>query len=162
MTRRQQLRGGLYLCVLLTMLMVWIGQARDAKSQGNTFTGHSFRVDSEGINGSSRGFEAGARTHWHTHSAQLLFVKEGRLRYQVEGSPVTDIGLHETTYLPLNRGPAERRQTRPSLYGRTLSPEGTGPTHIQRHGAGLASLAARVGQPLVDLAILMAAREYDV
>ena len=100
MTRRQQLRGGLYLCALLTMLMVWIGPAGDAQSQGNTFTGRSFRVDSEGINVSSRGFEAGARTHWHTHSAQLLFVKEGRLRYQVEGSSVTDIGLHETTYLP--------------------------------------------------------------
>ena len=52
---------------------------------------------------SSRGFEAGARTHWHTHSEQLLFVKEGGLRYQVEGQPVRDIGLHE------DRAPAPRR-----------------------------------------------------
>ena len=49
---------------------------------------------------SSRGFEAGARTHWHTHSDQLLFVEEGGLRYQVEGRPVADIGLHETAFLP--------------------------------------------------------------
>ena len=60
----------------------------------------SFRVESDGISVSSRGFEAGARTHWHTHSAQLLFVKEGQLRYQVHGGPVSEVGLHETVYLP--------------------------------------------------------------
>ncbi len=86
---------GLSLCVLVTVSVVWIGYA-----QQNPFTGTSFRIDAEGIGVSSRGFEPGARTHWHTHSAQLLFVKEGRLRYQVEGRPVGEADLHETAYLP--------------------------------------------------------------
>ena len=98
--RRPRLRAGLYLGALLTMVVVWLGSAGDAGSQGNTFTGRSFRVDAEGISTTSRGFDAGARTHWHTHSAQLLFVREGALRYQVAGGPVTEIGLHETAYLP--------------------------------------------------------------
>ena len=100
MTRRHRWRGGLYLFMLLTMLIIWIGDTGDVQSQVSTFTGRSFRVDAEGINVTSRGFEAGARTHWHTHSAQLLFVREGRLRYQVQGGRVADIGLHETAYLP--------------------------------------------------------------
>ena len=94
--------GGLYLCAVVTVSVVWIGHAQQRQtpaSQENPFTGTSFRVDSEGIRVSSRGFEPGARTHWHTHSAQLLFVKEGRLRYQVEGRPVGEADLHETAYL---------------------------------------------------------------
>ena len=90
-------RWGLAACVVAVASAVWIGHARQEQT---TFTGTSFRVASDGISVSSRGFEAGARTHWHTHSAQLLFVKEGRLRYQVEGQPVGEIGLNETTYLP--------------------------------------------------------------
>ena len=93
-------RGGLYVGVLLTILALWLGHASLAQSQGNTFTGRSFRIESENINLSSRGFDRGARTHWHTHSAQLLFVREGRLRYQVQGGPIGEVGLHETTYLP--------------------------------------------------------------
>ena len=72
-----------------------------------------------------------------------------------------DIDPSSRSRLPLIRGPAERRQTTPSLYGRTLSPEGTGPGHIRRHGAGLAALEANVPRPLVDLTILVTAREYD-
>ena len=90
-------RWGLVACAVGAASFILIGHARQAQT---TFTGTSFRVASEGVNVSSRGFEAGARTHWHTHSAQLLFVKEGRLRYHVEGQPVGEIGLHETTYLP--------------------------------------------------------------
>jgi 4-carboxymuconolactone decarboxylase len=48
-----------------------------------------------------------------------------------------------------------------NLYARQLAPEGTGPGHITRHGAGLASLEASVGRRLVGLAILVAAREHD-
>ena len=94
---------GLYLCILVTVTVVWIGYAQPRQTpagQANPFTGTSFRVDSEGTSVSSRGFEPGARTHWHTHSAQLLFVKEGRLRYQVEGRPIGEASLHETAYLP--------------------------------------------------------------
>ena len=96
---RDRLRAGLLLLVVGAVAVGWVGAARPA-GQDNPFTGTSFRIDAEGIRVSSRGFEAGARTHWHTHSDQLLFVKEGGLRYQVEGRPVADIGLHETAFLP--------------------------------------------------------------
>jgi quercetin dioxygenase-like cupin family protein len=92
---RDRLRIGLLLGVFAAVSGVWLVQA-----QQTTFTGTSFRIEAEGIRVSSRGFEAGARTHWHTHSEQLLFVKEGSLRYQVEGQPVRNIGLHETAHLP--------------------------------------------------------------
>ena len=94
-----RLRFGLLLCVVAAVAVGWIGGAVPV-GQDNPFTGTSFRIDAEGISVSSRGFEAGARTHWHTHSDQLLFVREGGLRYQVEGRPAADIGLHETTFLP--------------------------------------------------------------
>ena len=102
MTRRHswnRIRWSLHLCALLIMFVLWIGQVSPAQSQG-TFTGRSFRVESEGISTTSRGFEPSARTHWHSHSAQLLFVRVGQLRYQVQGGSITEIGLHETAYLP--------------------------------------------------------------
>jgi 4-carboxymuconolactone decarboxylase len=49
----------------------------------------------------------------------------------------------------------------PALYGRSMAPEGTGPAHIRGHGAGLKSLEASVGRPVIDLAILVSAREHD-
>lgn len=49
----------------------------------------------------------------------------------------------------------------PALYGRSMAPEGTGPAHIRGHGAGLKSLEASVGRPVIDLAVLVSAREHD-
>ena len=97
--QRDRLRVGLLMGVVVTVAFVWIGQQAPA-GQENPFTGTSFRIEAGDVRVSSRGFEAGARTHWHTHSDQLLFVKEGGLRYQVEGQPTRDIGLHETAHLP--------------------------------------------------------------
>ena len=97
-TLRDRLRVGLLLGVFVAVSGVWLAQT--PAGQENPFTGKSFRIESEGIRLSSRGFEAGARTHWHRHSAQLLLVREGRLRYQVEGQPVAEVGLNETVYLP--------------------------------------------------------------
>ena len=96
---RDRLRVGLLVGVVAMVAVVWVGQ-QTTSGQENPFTGTSFRLDAGDVRVSSRGFEAGARTHWHTHSEQLLFVKEGGLRYQVEGQPVRDIGLHETAHLP--------------------------------------------------------------
>ena len=70
-----------------------------------------------------------------------------------------DIDADSRSRLPVIRGP-ERQRT--ILYDRTTTPEGTGPGHIGRHGAGRASLEANVARPLLDLAILVTAREYDV
>jgi quercetin dioxygenase-like cupin family protein len=44
---------------------------------------------------------AGARTNWHTHSGvQILFVAEGRCRFQHEGGPVQEAGIGETICIP--------------------------------------------------------------
>ena len=77
---RDRLRIGLLLGVFAAVSGVWLVQA-----QQTTFTGTSFRIEAEGIRVSSRGFEAG---------------REGRLRYQVEGQPVGEVGPNETAHLP--------------------------------------------------------------
>lgn len=46
-------------------------------------------------------FAPGARTHWHTHSGvQLLFVAEGRCRFQHWGGAVVEAGAGEAIYIP--------------------------------------------------------------
>lgn len=46
-------------------------------------------------------FAPGARTNWHTHSGvQILFVVEGRCRFQHQGGPVEEAGPGETIYIP--------------------------------------------------------------
>jgi quercetin dioxygenase-like cupin family protein len=91
---------------LVGFVLVWIVSslwitAAQQPAADNTFTGKSWRVESKGMGLSGRGFEAGARSDWHAHDgAQLLFVQEGRLRYQVQGQKMNEVGLHESTYLP--------------------------------------------------------------
>lgn len=39
-------------------------------------------------------FDAGARTHWHTHSGpQWLLIVEGRVRVQKWGEPAQEVGV---------------------------------------------------------------------
>lgn len=46
-------------------------------------------------------FAAGARTNWHTHTGvQILFVAEGRCRFQHWGGPVEEASAGETIYIP--------------------------------------------------------------
>ena len=77
-------------------------------------------------------------------------------------TPPDDLDPRSRSRLPLLPAPAETTRATPSLYGRTLSPQGTGPGQIGGHGAGRASLEANVARPLLDLAILVTARAYDV
>jgi 4-carboxymuconolactone decarboxylase len=76
-------------------------------------------------------------------------------------TPSTDIHPDSRSRLPLIRSQGQSPQAVPSLYSRTLAPEGTGPGHIARHGAGSKSLEASVGLRLMTLAILVTAREHD-
>jgi 4-carboxymuconolactone decarboxylase len=71
-----------------------------------------------------------------------------------------DIHPDSRSRLPLMTIPAP--SLAPALYGRTMAPEGTGPAQIRQHGAGLKSLEASVGRPVIDLAILVTAREHDM
>jgi alkylhydroperoxidase family enzyme len=74
-------------------------------------------------------------------------------------TPSSDIHPDSRSRLPLIRSQGQNAPT--NLYSRTLAPEGTGPGHIARHGAGLKSLAASVGLRLMALANLITAREHD-
>src|SRR5262249_138990 len=62
--------------------------------------------------------------------------------------------------LPLIRAQAGATAA-PALYSRNLAPEGTGPAHIRRHGAGVKALEANVGRRLMGLAILLTAHEHN-
>ena len=77
-------------------------------------------------------------------------------------TPPDDLDPRSRSRLPPLPAPAETTRATPSLYGRTLSPQGTGPGQIGGHGAGRASLEANVARPLLDLAVLVTARAYDV
>jgi quercetin dioxygenase-like cupin family protein len=46
-------------------------------------------------------FAPGARTNWHTHTGvQILFVAEGRCRFQQSGGPLQEASAGETIYIP--------------------------------------------------------------
>ena len=69
-----------------------------------------------------------------------------------------DIHADSRSRMPLIRAQTQNPQA--NLYARQLAPEGTGPNHITRHGAGVASLEASVGRRLMGLAILVTARAH--
>ena len=77
-------------------------------------------------------------------------------------TPPDDIHPDSRSRLPLIQRPTPASATPAALYSRPLAPEGTGPAHIRRHGAGLKSLEASVGRRLMELAILVTAREHDL
>ena len=73
-------------------------------------------------------------------------------------TPPSDIHPDSRNRLPL-LPPAPYNPT--VLYTRPMTPEGTGPGQIRRHGGGLRSLQASVAHRDIDLAILVSAREHD-
>jgi 4-carboxymuconolactone decarboxylase len=73
-------------------------------------------------------------------------------------TPPNDIHPDSRNRLPL-LPPAPYNPT--VLYTRPMTPEGTGPGQIRRHGGGLRSLQASVALRDIDLAILVSAREHD-
>ena len=77
-------------------------------------------------------------------------------------TPPDDIYADSRSRLPLI---TDRVQPEPGfaklLYGRGPEPLGTGPSQIGLHAAAFPALLASVGRPLIDLAILVTAREHD-
>lgn len=75
-------------------------------------------------------------------------------------TPPSDIHPDSRNRLPLLPEPIIRPGV---LYSRPLggSPAGTGPLQIGLHGGGLKSLEASVPRPVIDVAILVTAREHD-
>ena len=70
-----------------------------------------------------------------------------------------DIHPDSRSRLPLLS--ASSRTSVAELYGRMLSPSGIGPGVIRSYGAGQETIEERVGRRLMQLAILVTAREHD-
>ena len=74
-------------------------------------------------------------------------------------TPPDDIHPDSRSRLPYLRNETRGESATPSIYGRGLAPEGTGPGQIMRRSRDLETLQASVGPRLVRLANLIAARE---
>jgi len=72
-----------------------------------------------------------------------------------------DIYPDSRSRLPYLRNETRAESATPSLYGRGLAPEGTGPGQIMRRARSSEALQSSVGPRLVRLASLVAAREFD-
>ena len=70
----------------------------------------------------------------------------------------SDIHEDSRSRLPLIKTQSQAPTT---LYSRELGPAGTGPQQLALHRAGRKSLESHVGQRLMELAILVTAREHD-
>jgi 4-carboxymuconolactone decarboxylase len=73
-------------------------------------------------------------------------------------TPPDDIHPDSRSRLPLVQQPP---QASPILYSRELAPTGTGPGEIRLHQGSRKSLEAHLGRSLMDLAVLVTAREHD-
>ena len=73
-------------------------------------------------------------------------------------TPPDDIQPDSRSRLPLIK---KQTQVPADLYAREIAPTGTGPAQITLHQAGRKSLEAHVGPRLMELAILVTAREHD-
>lgn len=103
--RGPRTRMALLFAVVWVASALWVGRAQQPGATGandpNNFTGRSFSLDAKGMALTRRGFDAGARSNWHRHEGgQVLLVQEGRMRYQVEGQPMKELGQNETAFLP--------------------------------------------------------------
>jgi 4-carboxymuconolactone decarboxylase len=69
---------------------------------GSVSVGEPFRgTGGSRLGGAPVTFQAGARTHWHTHAlGQLLVVTDGRGWTQIEGEPVRAIGPGDVVWTP--------------------------------------------------------------
>jgi alkylhydroperoxidase family enzyme len=75
--------------------------------------------------------------------------------------PPDDIHGDSRSRLPYLRRDTRPASATPSLYGRGLAPEGTGPGQITRRSRGFDALTAEIGPRLVHLVGLIAARELE-
>jgi 4-carboxymuconolactone decarboxylase len=73
-------------------------------------------------------------------------------------TPPDDIQADSRSRLPLIKAPT---QTPAILYSREIAPTGTGPAQIRLHQGERKSLEAHAGARLMELAILVTAREHD-
>jgi len=105
-------------------------------------------------------FEARSRTNWHTHSGhQMLFIVEGRCRYQKEGEPVGEAGpgdliVVEPGEVGGQRGVVEPPATEPGVeaaQGAGVGAAGVGAERgVDETPRGLAGRGERPGRGVRD------------
>jgi 4-carboxymuconolactone decarboxylase len=74
-------------------------------------------------------------------------------------TPPDDIHPDSKSRLPYVKAQAADAAAGP-LYSRQLAPEGTGPTHIRRHGSGMKLLEGSLGKRLMAIAVLVTVHEH--
>jgi quercetin dioxygenase-like cupin family protein len=84
-------------------VLLWLALAAVVAAQqvpdDSRFTGKTIVMDGKDLSAARRRFEPGARTAWHSHDkGQLLWVEDGRLRTQIKGGPVRELGAGESDY----------------------------------------------------------------
>ena len=85
----------LTLSLIAAVVFVWIlvGDQTGTSAAQTIFTGPAPSVlNSDDVDMLRLRFEAGARSHWHSHSqGQLLLVEEGRGRTQIRGEEMVEL-----------------------------------------------------------------------
>jgi quercetin dioxygenase-like cupin family protein len=65
------------------------------------FTGGVRSLDGADLRVARFQYEAGARSYWHAHDGlQLLMPESGRLRFQIRGQKIQELGPNQPVYLP--------------------------------------------------------------
>ena len=86
------------IAVLLWLVLAGVVAAQQVPDDSR-FTGKTVVMDGKDLSAARRRFEPGARTAWHSHDkGQLLWVEDGRLRTQIKGGPVRELGAGESDY----------------------------------------------------------------
>jgi quercetin dioxygenase-like cupin family protein len=86
------------IAVLLWLVLAAVVAAQQVHDDSR-FTGKTIVMDGKDLSAARRRFEPGARTAWHSHDkGQLLWVEDGRLRTQIKGGPVRELGAGESDY----------------------------------------------------------------
>jgi quercetin dioxygenase-like cupin family protein len=88
------------MALLLVVAARWTSYAQQDDPR---FTGKSDTMDAKDLGIGRRGFEAGARSAWHSHDkGQLIFVEQGRARTQKKGQPMKELRTGDSDYTPPN------------------------------------------------------------
>ena len=104
----RQVSGWMFWASLaLAASVYWLSHAvaaRAAQTEDDPrFTGTSTSMEPTNLSVGRRQFDAGARSAWHHHDhGQLLFVEEGRMRFQKRGESLQEMSPGESVYTAPN------------------------------------------------------------
>lgn len=105
MDRTWRCAAGIFCWLVSTAVLPQSVDAQQSSRSGleRVVTGEAVRLSHADVDLLRIRFEAGARTHWHTHEhAQIYLVEEGRGRIQIQGQEIRDVAPGEAVYMPPN------------------------------------------------------------